>query len=74
MNGKRNWLGNLQDRKKDIRLTMLYKIKNEIAKVPNKEIVIPADTRNRNNYGQKCQILTKNTKHIQVEMSFTSIS
>ncbi len=30
----------LQDRRKDIKLTILYKIINEIANVPNKEILI----------------------------------
>ncbi len=32
---------NLQDRRKDIRLNMLYKIINDIANVTNKEILIP---------------------------------
>ncbi len=36
---------NLQDRRKDRRLTILYKIINEIANVPNKNIIILADTR-----------------------------
>ncbi len=31
---------NIQNRRKDIRLTMLYKIINEKANVPNKEILI----------------------------------
>ncbi len=53
---------NLYDRRKDIRLTMLYKILNEIANVPNKEIVIIADTRTRGKNGhQFCIIMTNNT-------------
>ncbi len=32
-------------------LTMLYKIINEMANVPNKEILIPADTRTRSKHG-----------------------
>ncbi len=35
-------LRDLQDRRKDIRLTMLYKIINEITNVLNKEILISA--------------------------------
>ncbi len=34
----------LQDRRKDMRLTMLYKIINEITIVTNKEMLISADT------------------------------
>ncbi len=34
-----------QARRANISLTMLCKIINEIANVPNKEILIPADTR-----------------------------
>ncbi len=52
---------NLQDRRKDIRLTMLYKIINEIANLSNKEILIPADTRIRNRHGHGFHIMTKNT-------------
>ncbi len=34
----------LEDRWKNIRLTMLYKIINAIVNMPNKEILIPANT------------------------------
>ncbi len=40
---------------------MLYKIINEIANVPNKEILIPADTRTRSKHGYKCLIMNNNT-------------
>ncbi len=36
---------------------MLYKI-NEIANVPNKEILIPADSRTRSKHGHKVHIMT----------------
>ncbi len=39
--------------KKNIRITTLYKIINEIANVPNKEILIPADLRTRSNMDNK---------------------
>ena len=52
---------NLQDRRKDIRLTMLYKIANDIANVPNKEILIPSDNRTRSKHAQKFRILTQET-------------
>ncbi len=40
----------LENRRKHISLTMLYKIINDIANVPNKEILIPADTRTRSKH------------------------
>ncbi len=43
---------------KNIRLTMLYKIINEIANVPNTEILIPADTRTRSTHGHTFRIMT----------------
>ncbi len=42
---------------------MLYKIINEIVNVPNKEILIPADTRTRGKHGHKFCILNDNTYH-----------
>ncbi len=40
------------------KLTMLYKIINEIANVPNKEIIIPAETRIRSKHGHKfCMVI-----------------
>ncbi len=39
---------NLQDRRKDIRLTMLYKIIYEKANVPNKKMLISTYVRTRN--------------------------
>jgi hypothetical protein len=52
---------NLKDRRKDIRLTMLYKIVNNIANVPKDEILIPSDIRNRSEHGHKFCILAQNT-------------
>ncbi len=46
--------------KKRLRLTMPYKIINEIANVPNKEILIPAHTKTRSKHGHKFHIVTKN--------------
>ncbi len=51
---------NLQNRIKGKRLTMPYKIINEIAHVPNKEILISADTGTRSKHGHKFHIMTKN--------------
>ncbi len=42
---------NDEDRRKDIRLIMLYEIVNEIANVPNKEKLILAYTRTRSKHG-----------------------
>ncbi len=39
---------NLQDRRKDIRLSRLCKIISEIANVPTKQILISADARIKN--------------------------
>ncbi len=36
-NDRLTWLEKIQDRRKDIRLTMLYKMINEMANVPNKD-------------------------------------
>ncbi len=52
---------NLLDKGKDIRLTMLCKIINEIANVPNKQILLPGNTRTRSKHGHKFHIMTKNT-------------
>ena len=52
---------NLQDRRKDIRLTMLYKIINEIVHIPKEDILIPADDRTRHKHGHKFCILTQET-------------
>ncbi len=52
---------NLQDRWKILRLTIPYTIINEIANVPNKEILIPADTRTRSKHGHTFCIMTKDT-------------
>ncbi len=52
---------NLYNRRKGIRLTMLYKIIYEIANVPNKEILIYAYIRNRGKHVYKFHIITKNT-------------
>ncbi len=49
---------NLQDIRKDITLTMLYRIMKEIANVPNKEILISADTRTRSKDEHKFCIMT----------------
>ncbi len=54
---------NLQDRTKYVRLTLLYKIINEITNVLNKEILIPADTRTRSKHGHNFYVMTKNTKY-----------
>ncbi len=54
-------LGWKKPRRKDIRLTMLYKIINEIANVPKKEILISADTTTGSKYGHTFYIMTKNT-------------
>ncbi len=51
----------LQDRRKDIRLTILYKIINEMAKVYNKEILKSAETTTRSKHGHKFHIMTKHT-------------
>ncbi len=40
---------------------MLYKIKNEIANVPNKEILIPVENRTRCKDGLTFHIITKKT-------------
>ncbi len=47
--------------RKEIKLTMLYSIINEIANVPNNEILIPADARTKSKHGHKFCIMTKNT-------------
>ncbi len=52
---------NLEDRRRDIQLTMLYKIINRIANVPNKDIVIAADSRTRSKHGHKLFIMSNNT-------------
>ncbi len=46
---------------------MLYKIVNVPKKVSNKEILIPADTRTRSEYGQKCCIMRK--KHTNTKIT-----
>ncbi len=51
-----------------IRLTMLHQIINEIANLPNKGILIPADTRTRSKHGHKLTIMTNNTN--QYKYSF----
>ncbi len=61
---------NLQDRRKNIRLTMLCKIINEIANVPSKEILIPIDTRTRSKHGHTFHIMSNNTN--QYKYSFFS--
>jgi hypothetical protein len=50
---------NLKERRKDIRLTMLYKIVNDIANIPKEEILIPSDNRTRSEHGHKFCILTQ---------------
>ncbi len=40
---------------------MLYKIINDIANVPNKEILLSTDTRTRTKHGHKFCIMTNNT-------------
>ncbi len=59
----------LQDRRKDIRLTMLYKIINDTANIPHKEILLPADTKTRSRDGYNFCIMTKNANHMAVELS-----
>ncbi len=60
-------------------LTIQYKIINEMANVPNKEILIPADTRTRSKHGHTFlqndlkQIFILHTNHIPVELSTKSI-
>ncbi len=61
-----------QDRRKDILVqdvTMLYKIINEIANVPNEEILIPADTRTRSKHGRDVYIMTNSTKNTNIHSS-----
>ncbi len=48
---------------------MLYKIINEIAKVPNKEILISVDTRIRSKHGHKSPIMTKNRTNTNIHYS-----
>ncbi len=64
---------NLQDRRKDIIFTMLYKIINEIANVPNKEI-LPADAKTRSKHGHKFQIITNNTNEYKYSFFSWTIS
>jgi hypothetical protein len=52
---------NLQERRKDLRLTMLYKIVNDIANVPKEEILIPSDNRTRSEHGHKFCIPNQET-------------
>ncbi len=58
---------NLEDRRKDIILTVLYTIINEIGNVPNNEIIILADTRTRSKHG-----LTFRNNNNQCKYSFFS--
>ncbi len=52
---------NVQYRRKDIRLTMLYKMIMWNSKFSKKEILISADTRTTSKQGHKYLIMTKNT-------------
>ncbi len=53
---------------------MIYKIINERAKVPNKEIIIQADTRNRSNHGHKLRIMSNNTNQYKFSFFTSTIS
>ncbi len=57
-----------------IRLTMLYKIINEMANVPNQEILISADTRTRSKHGHKFCTITKNTNEYKYSFFQRTIS
>jgi hypothetical protein len=59
----------LQDRRKDIRLTMLYKIVNEIANVPTEDLLIPSENRTRSEHGHKFCILAKRQTNTNIHSS-----
>ncbi len=57
-----------------IRLTMPYKIFNEQANVPNKEIVLPADIRTRSKHGHTFYIMTNKTNEYKYSFFQWTIS
>jgi len=51
----------LADRRRDLRLVLLYKIVNHFAMVTTDDILIPADLRTRVNHPYKFRNITANT-------------